>query len=447
VINGNRTEIGKPSPNPQATPGTATSESFGPTYDAFAAVRLDPRGLRITKEPALKWQRLPKELGNINWQWELVSSDDTATQASFKFHVDVIYVANDVRKTTDIPLRFWKYDWVDESGGEFTTEIGPSAFSVAAASYGCPISGLGGVAALVTGRRRRKKGKGDETDEVITSVFSPTHTAPGRSFYVQVFAHLAEEEGLLKDIAQRVESATVLADSDALEQQIARGTELTFLLSMPGLTIDEPKQSRTWNGKRIRVLFGVSVPQDTALGEILARVTIFDKALPLGHLGFKIQVAVSTTEAETMPSSAGSAIRYRQAFVSYARRDQLEVLKRLQVLEVERQKYFQDVDIKPGEEWQNLIYQKISESDVLFLFWSKAASESEWVGKEIDYALSRQAGDYQAPPQIYPFVIPPPVDPPQNLSHLQFGDNISRMILAAEQIANSGPGNPEQDGT
>jgi hypothetical protein len=37
--------------------------------------------------------------------------------------------------------------------------------------------------------------------------------------------------------------------------------------------------------------------------------------------------------------------------------------------------------------------RKIDESDVFFLFWSTAAKQSEWVVKEVRYAIERHEGN------------------------------------------------------
>jgi hypothetical protein len=48
--------------------------------------------------------------------------------------------------------------------------------------------------------------------------------------------------------------------------------------------------------------------------------------------------------------------------------------------------------------------RKIDESDVVFLLWSTAAKQSEWVVKEVRYAIERRSGDDLAPPEIVPVI-------------------------------------------
>jgi hypothetical protein len=70
------------------------------------------------------------------------------------------------------------------------------------------------------------------------------------------------------------------------------------------------------------------------------------------------------------------------------------------------------------------------------LFWSKAASESDGVHKEVEYARAKKAGNDDAPPEIVP-VTPesPPPPPPTKLGHLYFNDYIMSMINEEEAVS------------
>ena len=93
--------------------------------------------------------------------------------------------------------------------------------------------------------------------------------------------------------------------------------------------------------------------------------------------------------------------------------------------------FFQDLlTLDPGERWEKALYRHIDASDVFFLFWSTSAKNSEWVMKEVRYALERKNLDENAPPEIVPIVIegPPPVPPPPELEHLHFNDTFIYFI-------------------
>lgn len=108
---------------------------------------------------------------------------------------------------------------------------------------------------------------------------------------------------------------------------------------------------------------------------------------------------------------------------------------RAQMLDAAGIQYFQDVlKLLPGVQWKRALYKYIDDSDVVFLFWSRAASKSRWVKKEILCALSLQKGNDAAPPDIIPIIIegPPPVQPPPALNFLHFNDKFIYFIYAAE---------------
>jgi hypothetical protein len=99
-----------------------------------------------------------------------------------------------------------------------------------------------------------------------------------------------------------------------------------------------------------------------------------------------------------------------------------------------RIEYFQDLlSLEPGVRWERELYRHIDRSDLFLLFWSTAARESEWVRKEILYALQRKQSDDFAPPEIVPVPIegPPPVPPPEELAHLHFNDSLL-YVMAGE---------------
>lgn len=90
-------------------------------------------------------------------------------------------------------------------------------------------------------------------------------------------------------------------------------------------------------------------------------------------------------------------------------------LRRVQAFRIAGISVFQDVlDLDPGQRWERALYREIDLCDVFLLFWSRAAAASEWVAKEIDYALNRKRGDDERPPAIQPVPIegPPPTPPP-----------------------------------
>ncbi len=266
-------------------------------------------------------------------------------------------------------------------------------------------------------------------DLVDCTVFAPPTVAPGETVFVQVFAHLPEQAKTAWDYAREFDDGAARRGFRSLEAEVKRGAKLTFHFVMAGTDIDNPVQHLVWRGEPASVQFGVDVPRKRSPGILLGTVGVSLDSIPLGHVKFKLTVGQVCKEfTRARPGPVGEAAHcYRRAFISYATSDRPEVLKRVQLLARLGIEYFQDVlKLEPGDRWEKQLYRHIEESDLFLLFWSTSASNSEWVLKEVRYALQCKKGDDFAPPEIKPVVIegPPPPAPPMELAHLHFNDYI-----------------------
>ena len=421
-------------------------------FDVNVQVQLIPTGLTKIDLSAPKG---PYKGGREVWAWSLKPVEGTAegAEVSFRFQVDVTWTRKDsgvqVKTLTD---RFKRI---------FRMKVGPPASRVNAAYYGSPVMAFGGFFTVGAGIRRRKKLLGaelegdvedapettgketePEEEEVTGTVYAPGRAGRGDSFLVQVFVHLPEQAASLDEVARGVDEEAKRRVTSKLQQKIKRGTELTFCLTMPGLDIDDPVQSCVWSGEPAGVQFGVTVPEDCKPRNIMGTVTVSEASVPIGHLKFMFKVtgdvAGEADASSREPVPAGNMIRYRQAFISYASENRSEVLKRVQMLNLAKIKFFQDLlTLEPGDQWEKLLYEYIDRSDVFFLFWSKAASESEWVKKEVEYAIRHKTGQEESGPEIIPVIIegPPPAKPPTELSFLHFNDKLIYFINPRETEA------------
>lgn len=434
----------KPAAIPGVAAGTPLSEAFE-GYDAYATVRLIPKGLLITSEPPVMEQLLDEKLAR--WMWKVKPEENAGEEVSFSFEVSVVWKAKNDPQNVKVVPNVWPHQ-------PFTVPTGPP-LTVKAAGYTAPVSLGGGVVTLGLGvmqkRRRRLLGEDgleEETlvaeemeepeDEVSSTVYAPTQALPGDSFLVQVFVHLPEQAAGLEELAREADDEARARITTKLKKTIKRGTELMFHLTMPGLEIDEPAQSCTWEGEPVWAQFGVTIPPERRPGNIIGTVIVSESSIPIGHLKFKFKIAGSVPQATPEPVNqaiaVGNMTRYKQAFISYTSRDRAEVLKRVQMLNLVKVKFFQDLlTLEPGDAWEKLLYQYIDQSDVFYLFWSQAASESEWVKKEIAYAIKRKGGNEESAPEIVPVIIEKPAArPPEELSFLHFNDKFIYFISAED---------------
>jgi hypothetical protein len=265
-------------------------------------------------------------------------------------------------------------------------------------------------------------------DPVECSVFSVPEVYPGDYAFVQVFAHLPERGEEAIELAKEFDADAKRRGIQTLNINIRRGSRLTFHLEMKGASVDKPVQELTWLGKTESVQFEVRIPDDYPKNILIGKVTVACNSVPVGNLTFKLKVIKTSGPIRMQePQPVSSAKRYDYVFISYASKDRSEVLRRVQMLDLMKIRYFQDIlSLDPGDRWEKKLYEYINLSDAFLLFWSRAAKESEWVLKEVRYALQRKGGSDEAPPEILPVIIegPPIVEPPEELREIHFNDRI-----------------------
>jgi hypothetical protein len=273
-----------------------------------------------------------------------------------------------------------------------------------------------------------------DAQPVDAAVFCPPRVAKGSVFLVQVFLYPpgAEHEAAVQ--AHKIDAAAEHHGSYSLPLDLPLGTRVDVRLEMPDLVVAEPDAVLVWRGRPTANQFEVTVPAGATGEDAIGRVRFAVDGIPVGTLRFKLELRAAGTAAAATALREAEAVRYRRAFVSYSSQDRAEVLRRVQAFRIAGLSVFQDVlDLEPGERWGRALYHEIDVCDVFLLFWSRAAAASEWVAKEIAYALTLKAGSDDRPPAIQPVPIegPPVPPPPETLRHLHFNDALLAQIQAA----------------
>lgn len=271
-----------------------------------------------------------------------------------------------------------------------------------------------------------------DADAVQVSVFAPAVAEVGATLLVQVFAHLVERATEALAQAQEFDADAKRRGRHTLHVPIMRGSVLVIELRMGALRVREPVQRMVWSGLTDSVGFAVEVPTQTAGATVVGTVSVRCEGIPVGDVTFKLQIST----LEHVPGLVGDALaisearRFEHAFLSYATEDRAKVLDSVKIVRALGMRFFQDVlNLDPGERWERRLYIELDRSDVLLLFWSRAAKESEWVRKEVGYALGRNGGSDDIPPVIRPiFIEGPPVETPwKELSTLHWDDPLLHM--------------------
>ena len=268
-------------------------------------------------------------------------------------------------------------------------------------------------------------------DLVECSVFAPAIAPQGETLMIQVFAHLEGLDSEAGRLAVQFDPTARSRGVKTLSARVARGTELSFHLELSRGSLSDPIQTMVWMGDTESVQFIVDIPLDCPTGNLAGKVTISQNTVPIGRISFLLQVVPAGTPIPAATEPETSAFAYRFTFLSYASEDRDKVLARVQMLDQMGIRYFQDLlSLDPGQRWEKELYRNIDKCDLFLLFWSNAAKCSPWVMREVNYALDRQQGNDDAPPEIKPVIIegPPLVAPPERLQHLHFNDKLIYLM-------------------
>ncbi|HOG47542.1 MAG TPA: toll/interleukin-1 receptor domain-containing protein, partial [Anaerolineae bacterium] len=261
---------------------------------------------------------------------------------------------------------------------------------------------------------RREPASGDKVHFAATG---PTAVAPGTSCIVAVWAHLEAQRQAMLERAMQAYDHRAIGTKGAVT--VTRGTSLTMRLALPSLIVEDPEETVEWNGEIIDATFQVSVPADAKHGLRTGQVTVYAAGLRIARLHITLHVGPAGMKPRGLSEREE---RVRTAFASYADEDYDEVMARIQGMKKVRPDldvFIDKTSLRSGDRWQERIVHEIERRDILYLFWSKPASISEWVKLEWSTALERRGLEHISP---VPLVSPKVAPPPKELEALHFGD-------------------------
>ena len=267
--------------------------------------------------------------------------------------------------------------------------------------------------------RRICKDVAPPIDLLHFTVTAPPVLRPGAAHSMDVWAHLAKQRREVIERA-REEAGESIQIKTKGPARVARGSVLSVRLNFPDLTVDPPEDSILWEGEAGNATFIVRVPETSRPGPLPGAAVIYTNGLQVCRLTFVLQIGTQTSATEPI---ATDMRRHRRAFASYASADRDAVLARIQGL----QKGAPDLDVfldvarlRSGENWQVKLQRELLSRDVLYLFWSEAASRSQWVEWEWRCGLREHGIGFIDP---VPLVSPERVPPPNELAgQLHFND-------------------------
>lgn len=272
------------------------------------------------------------------------------------------------------------------------------------------------------------------TDRVHFSVTAPPALVGGSVAELSIWAHLdGQRAEVLRRAAEQFAGGFRVETKGPL--RVEQGTVLTVRLRVEGITVRPREDTIAWEGEIGRAAFLLDVPPDARPGAHSALATVHIGGVRVLRLDFTIAVAAAVAETGARPVDVRQS-RVRRAFASYAHQDRDAVLARIQGI----QKGAPDLDVfldvlslRSGDRWQERLRDEILRRDILYLFWSRAASSSTWVEWEWRCAL-RERGIYFIDP--VPLAAPDQVPPPPELGGtLHFNDWVLAFMAGARADA------------
>jgi hypothetical protein len=285
--------------------------------------------------------------------------------------------------------------------------------------------------------------EGSPTDAAASSVefgaFSPRFIVPKSKFILDIWAYTTTDYATVCGIAKTLNRDLNLGRKVGV--LVSPGTVLTVQVDIPSLVISETIDTIEWKGEPANASFIVEVPDSARTGTHPGTAVIGANGIRIARLSFLVFVD-SNEDHQYLDRSMQKTI-INSAFASYATEDREEVLSRIHGMK----KIAPDLDIfldvlslRSGDDWEKKLEMHVPSKDSFFLFWSKSASQSEWVDREWRLAFNRRGQDYIDP---VPLVDPREVPPPAELNKRHFADAYVAYIHYERMKRDQLTGNPK----
>jgi hypothetical protein len=246
------------------------------------------------------------------------------------------------------------------------------------------------------------------------SVLAPDAVRPAERFVLEVFVHT-------KEARPRLFEWTSIGRPHAFtttSRPVPGGETVDVLVRIDDVA---PPMSASifWDGDLGIASFSCSMPADATELTYPGSAQFSVNGVAIASTHFVLSLA--PTGGRRADVSTSTAVT-RSAFASYATSDREAVLARVQgILKIAPfVDIFLDVlSLRSGVNWKDQIRREILARDAFYLFWSRAARESEWVQWEWRTALEERGIDLIDP---IPLEDPREAPPPAELSALHFYD-------------------------
>lgn len=225
-------------------------------------------------------------------------------------------------------------------------------------------------------------------DLVKLSAYYPRETAPQvwQPLTAYIFRQSAAND-VIKDVGNVLgaRASEFRKLDDTARVIVNEGAMVTAVPTLPGFQINPPQITLGFYEAMHRFDFKVratSAPVDQAVN---GKLTFSVEGVIVSELPLSIYIGHSVGEALT-----GAITRpvYQSIFCSYSHKDTQIVERVEKAYKALGLTYLRDVTtLRSGQDWNDELMRLIDRADIFQLFWSEAASGSQFVRQEWEYAL------------------------------------------------------------
>lgn len=265
----------------------------------------------------------------------------------------------------------------------------------------------------------------EEQQQVYSSIFAPAEVKRKSHMLVQVYLHLFEETGRVKELAKESDKNTDRRDYIPLQCKLKKGDVVDIVLNIYGETLlMSDKKSVVWQSSITKCSFDYFVPNGIDVEELSCVALLTVNGIPVGEMRFISKIVETPCAFNTNIF----ARKYNKIFISYSHHDESKVKFLAEGFKVTNTDYFFDRHyLQTGDIYPQKIQDYIDSADLFVLCWSENASKSEYVEKERKQALERAFPKVKpqqaAKLSIYPMSIEPGVELPADMKeYYHFGE-------------------------
>lgn len=285
-----------------------------------------------------------------------------------------------------------------------------------------------GAGAPLARKREAARAAAPSSAPADATAFAPKKLRRGTPELVRIVLHQPKDLAAVIKAARKIDPRAAPAPQGMSIGEVAIGAKVGVSLEVRGGACDGALQRRTWLGEPIDFSFTLEADDGVKQAVILARVFVDDAQI--GVIAFTRPITGAIKE-----SPLGDKVRmkrHKRVFLSYSSQDRETVSTIATAYEMAGVEHFWDrTSLKSGEEWHPRLRREIDRADLFHLCWSKAASASEWVEREAEYALTRRRRANGKKPDITVQMLdgPPWAPHPPSLDSINFDDFVRAAIV------------------